>query len=140
MIVLDTNVLSAMMRVSAEPAVEHWLDRQTIESVWTTTITIFEVNFGLALLARGRRRNQLEEAFSRAIRDILDGRVLPFDYEAASAAAALAAERQQTGNPIEIRDAEIAGIVRSRRATLATRNTRHFSGLDISIIDPWQAG
>ncbi|MGC2200164.1 MAG: PIN domain-containing protein, partial [Stellaceae bacterium] len=103
MILIDTNVLSAMMRVAGEPAVERWFDAQPPESIWTTAITIFEIRFGLALLAPGRRRDRLCEAFDRAIDDILGGRVLPFDRTAAETAATIAAKQRQIGRPVEIR-------------------------------------
>ena len=139
MILLDTNVLSAMMRVAGEPAVERWFDAQPPESVWTTTITIFEICFGLALLAPGRRRDRLRDAFDRAIDELLGGRVLPFDQTAAETAATIATKLRQIGQPVEIRDVEIAGIALARKARLATRNTRHFRGLGIILINPWQA-
>jgi predicted nucleic acid-binding protein len=138
MILLDTNVLSAMMRVAGEPAVERWFDAQPPESVWTTTITIFEICFGLALLAPGRR-DRLRDAFDRAIDELLGGRVLPFDQTAAETAATIATKQRQIGQPVEIRDVEIAGIALARKASLATRNTRHFRGLGIILINPWQA-
>jgi predicted nucleic acid-binding protein len=136
-IIIDTNVLSAMMRTADEPEVESWLDAQPIESVWTTAITVFEVRFGLALLARGRRRDRLAAAFSRAIDDVLGGRVLPFDQSAAETAAAIAAERRRVGRPVEIRDLQIAGIAKARKARLATRNIRHFENLGVALVDPW---
>lgn len=139
MILLDTNVLSALMRIADEPAVERWLDTQPPESIWTTTVTIFEIRFGLALLAPGRRRDRLCDAFAQAIDDILGGRVLPFDRTAAENAAAIAAQQQQIGRSIEIRDVQIAGVTAARKATLATRNTRHFRNLGIALVDPWQA-
>ncbi len=139
MIVVDTNVLSATMRVAVEPAVERWLDAQPPEAIWTTTITIFEIRFSLALLAPSRGRDRLSAAFDRAIDEILDGRVLPFDRTAAETAAAIAAGQRQIGRSVEIRDVQIAGIAAARKATLATRNTRHFTDLGINIVDPWQA-
>jgi predicted nucleic acid-binding protein len=139
MILVDTNVLSAMMRVAVEPAIERWFDAQPPESIWTTTITIFEIHFGVALLAPGRRRDQLYDAFDRAIGEILGGRVLPFDRTAAETAATIAARQRQIGRPVEIRDVQIAGIVAARKATLATRNTRHFENLGITLVDPWHA-
>jgi predicted nucleic acid-binding protein len=139
MILVDTNVLSAMMRVTVEPAVERWFDGQPPESIWTTTITIFEIHFGLALLAPGHRRDRLYDAFDRAIGEILGGRVLPFDRTAAETAAAIAARQRQIGRPLEIRDVQIAGIVAARKASLATRNTRHFENLGIILVDPWRA-
>ena len=138
MILIDTNVLSAMMRVADEPAVERWFDAQPPDSVWTTTITIFEIRFGLALLAPSRRRDRLYDAFHRAIDDVLGGRVLPFDRTAAETAATIAAKQRQIGRPVEIRDLQIASIAAARKATLATRNTRHFEHLGIILVDPWQ--
>jgi toxin FitB len=139
MILVDTKVLSAVMRAAVEPAVERWFDAQPPESVWTTTITIFEIHFGLALLTPGRRRDRLHDAFDRAIDEILGGRVLPFDRTGAETAAAIAARQRQIGRPVEIRDVQIAGIAAARKATLATRNTRHFENLGIVLIDPWHA-
>src|ERR1700740_1960759 len=102
-------------RVADGPGVERWFDAQPPESIWTTTITIFEVRFGLALLAPGRRRDRLHDAFNNAIDDILGGRVLPFDRTAAEAAAMIAARQRQIGRPVEIRDVEIAGIAAARK-------------------------
>lgn len=138
MILLDTNVLSAVMRATAEPPVEQWLDTLSPESVWTTTITLFEVRFGLMLMADGRRRSLLETAFSTAIDDVLEGRVLSFDHAAAEAAAAMAARCRRAGRTIEIRDVQIAGIAAARRAMLATRNIRHFESLGITLVNPWR--
>jgi toxin FitB len=136
-IVLDTNVLSALMRRDVDPVVVAWLDDQPAESIWTTAVTVFEIRFGLEILADGRRRRQLEEAFDRALEDDFEGRVLGFEQSAALEAASIAARRRQAGQPIEIRDAQIGGIVAARRATLATRNTRHFRDLGIAMVDPW---
>jgi len=137
MIVLDTNVLSAVMRREADPSVVAWLDRQPAESLWTTAVTVFEIRFGLELLAPSRRRRQLEDAFTRALEEDFEGRILAFDHEAAREAAGRAAERRRAGKAVDFRDIEIAGIVSARRATLATRNARHFQGLGIEVVDPW---
>ena len=139
MIILDTNVLSALMQRQPESAVVQWLNNQAGDSVWLTTITIFEVRFGLALLSRGRRRDALETAVERLVADELKHRVLDFDTSAAEAAARLAASRQSVGRPVDFRDTQIAGIALSRKATLATRNERHFADLDIRIVNPWSA-
>lgn len=139
MIILDTNVLSALMRQDANRVVVRWLDSQAAESIWITAVTVFEVHFGLELLTHGRRRRQLEDEFARALDEDFEGRILPFEQSAARAAASIAARRRQGGRPIEIRDALIAGIASARRATLATRNTRHFADLGIALIDPWSA-
>lgn len=138
MILLDTNVISALMRRDPDTAVVAWLDRQPAESIWTTTITVFEVTTGLGLLAHGRRRRDLERSFDALLAEELDGRVQSFDTSAAVAAGEIAAQRQAAGRTLEIRDVQIAGIVTARRAQLATRNTRHFD-LGITLIDPWTA-
>ncbi|MGO9227466.1 type II toxin-antitoxin system VapC family toxin [Mycobacterium sp.] len=137
MILLDTNVLSALMRREPDRAVVAWLDDQPGESIWTTTITILEVRTGIELLEQGRRRRQLEQAFGEVLTEDLGGRVQPFDQPAAEAAASIAAARQRAGRPVEIRDVQIAGIATARRATLATRNTRHFDAVGVNVVDPW---
>ncbi len=137
MIILDTNVLGALMRSVPDAVVVRWLDRQPAESVWITSITLFETRFGLALLPSGRRRQRLESEFDRLLREDLENRVLDFDSAAAVEAASLAAARQKSGRPVDMRDTQIAGIVLARHATLATRNIRHFADLEISIVDPW---
>ena len=137
MIILDTNVLSALMRTAPEAAVVAWLDRQPAESVWITSITLFEAQFGLALLPKGRRRQTLEAAFARLLKEDLENRVLDFDSAAATEAASLAAERQKAGRSVDMRDTQIAGIALARRATLATRNARHFRDLKVPVVDPW---
>jgi predicted nucleic acid-binding protein len=138
-IVIDTNVLSALMRQIPELPVVEWLDRQAAESIWITSITLFEARFGLALLPKGRRRRTLEAAFDKLMVEDLEGRVLDFDQPAAEAAAMLAAERQRDGQSIDMRDTQIAGIVLARRAKLATRNVRHFSDLNVEVINPWDS-
>ncbi|MEA2691244.1 MAG: toxin FitB [Acidobacteriota bacterium] len=137
MILLDTNVISALMRRDPDPMVVAWLDRLPPESVWTTSITVFEVRFGLELLAEGNRRRVLEEAFARALEEDFENRVLPFDQTAAQAAGRLAAEHRRAGRTVEIRDVQIAGIAAARKATLATRNLRHFEGLGLALVNPW---
>jgi predicted nucleic acid-binding protein len=136
-IILDTNVLSALMRTAPEAEVVRWLDHQPAESIWITSITLFETRLGLALLPRGRRRRSLELAFDRLLAEDLENRVLDFDSAAATEAAALAASRQRTGRPVDMRDTQIAGIALARRAKLATRNVRHFQDLSVTVIDPW---
>lgn len=139
MIILDTNVLAALMRTVPEVSVVAWLDRQPAESVWITSITLFEARFGLALLPSGRRRQALEAAFARMLKDDLENRVLDFDSAAATEAASLAATRQKNGRSVDMRDTQIAGIALARRATLATRDVRHFGDLNILVVDPWAA-
>ena len=137
MIVLDTNVLSALMRAEPDAAVIDWLDRQPADSVWLSSTTVFETRLGLALLPKGRRRVGLQHAFERVLAEDLANRVLDFGSMAAATAAHLAADRQRAGRSVDLRDAMIAGIALARRATIATRNTKHFEGLDVPIVNPW---
>jgi predicted nucleic acid-binding protein len=137
-IILDTNVLSELMQTLPEPSVVAWLDRQPAESVWITSITLFEARLGMALLPRGRRRRALEAAFGQLLVEDLEERVLDFDRSAAEAAAALAAGRQLDGRPVDMRDTQIAGIVIARRAKLATRNVKHFADLTADVVNPWK--
>lgn len=138
LILLDTNVLSALMQREPDQTVVAWLDEQPSETVWTTAITVFEVRMGLELLTKGRRRSQLEQEFDRLLIEDFDGRVQLFDRAAADAAGTIAASRQRAGRTVEIRDVQIAGIASSRKATLATRNVRHFEGLGVRLVNPWK--
>jgi len=133
-------MLSALMRSEPEDVVVRWLDRQPAESVWTTSITVFEARFGIALLPQGGRRRTLEQSFTRLLQEDLENRILDFDNAAAGEAAALAATRQKAGRRVDFRDTQIAGIALSRHASIATRNVRHFRGLKIAVVDPWKAG
>jgi predicted nucleic acid-binding protein len=126
------------MQRKPDQAVVAWLDAQPSESVWTTSITVFEIRMGLELLDDGRRRRRLEQEFNRLLGEDLDGRVQLFDRAAADAAGTIAAERQRAGRTVEIRDVQIAGIASARKSTVATRNVRHFEGLRIHLVDPWQ--
>ena len=137
MIILDTDVLSDLMRQAGDPAVVGWLDRQSRFSVWTTSITILEIRFGMALLPFGARRTQLENAFERMVAEKIEERIVPFDTSAAEATAILMADRRQAGRQGELRDTMIAGIAIARRATLATRNRRHFDDLSVPVVNPW---
>ena len=137
MILLDTNVISAFIRPEPDQTVKSWLDLQPPESMWTTSISVYELRFGIELLAVGRRRQLLEEALTKALEEDFDGRVIPFDVAAADAAGRIGATRRQLGRTIEVRDVQIAGIAIAREAKLATRNIRHFEDLGIDLINPW---
>ena len=137
MVLLDTNVVSELMK--AEPAgdVMAWINAAPTAALFVSTITQAEILYGIALVPSGKRR----DALSRAARAVFDnsfrGRILPFDSDAAEAFAALAAERRQAGQPISQADAQIAAIARSRGATLATRNIKDFEGCGIEVVNPW---
>lgn len=140
MIILDTNVLSALMQQQPDVQVVAWLDNQPAESIWISSITLFEARYGLALLAPGQRKSLLQERFDQLLQDDLDNRVLLFDANAATQAAQLAAQRKARGRPVDMRDTFIAGIALARLATLATRNTRHFDDLPVPVVNPWADG
>jgi predicted nucleic acid-binding protein len=136
MIILDTNVLSALMRQVPDRSVIAWLDQQPRTSVWTTSVTVFEVKFGLQILAAGRRRTVLSHAFDELLAKI-GQRVATFDVAAAEQASDLMAERHRKGRPGDLRDTMIAGIALAQHATLATRNTPHFEDAAIPLVNPW---
>ena len=138
MIVLDTNILSALMRKVPETPVVKWLDAQPAASVWITAVTLMEIRFGLLTMPKGRRQNALISAFELMLKTMIEGRIASFDAEAGIHAADLMAQRKRKGRPVEVRDTIIAGIVLANRGTLATRNTQHFADLPLTVINPWE--
>jgi predicted nucleic acid-binding protein len=139
MIVLDTNVISEVMRASPDARVVAWLDEQSTSVLFTTALSQAEILYGLELLPVGRRRNDLFAAALPIFEEDLAGRILPFDSDAALIYPLIAAARRQSGRPISQIDAQIAAIARSRGARLATHNVRDFENCGIAIIDPWMA-
>jgi len=137
MVILDTNVLSELMRQHPERRVATWLDQQAEVSIWTTSLNIFEIRSGIEILPDSRRRTLLEAEFERLIDEDIQRRVVSFDTAAAEQAAGLMAARQRAGRPVELRDTMIAGIVLANHATLATRNIRHFADLTVPVMNPW---
>ena len=135
MIILDTNVLSALMRQTPDKNVIVWLDKQPRTSVWTTSVTILEVRFGLQVMPLGKRRSLLIREFETVL-DKIGYRIAPFDAAAAQQAGDLMASRQKKGRPGDLRDTMIAGIVLAHHATLATRNITHFEDLSVPVINP----
>lgn len=137
MIVLDTNVLSELMRPTPEPKVLAWLEGQAGDVVFTTAISRGEMLYGAHRLPAGKRREEVFLAIEAIFSNDLAGRVLPYDEAAADAHAELAARRRAQGRPSSQSDMMIAGIVRSHGAMLATRNVRDFVDCGISLFDPW---
>ncbi|EZP81802.1 Ribonuclease VapC [Novosphingobium resinovorum] len=137
MIVLDTNVISELMRREPDAAVIAWMGEQPMAGVFTTTLTQAEIFYGLALLPEGRRRDALVAAAQPMFDVDLAGRVLPFDTDAANAYPDIAVGRRKSGQPISQIDAQIAAIVRSRGARLATRNVADFADCGITVVNPW---
>ena len=136
MIILDTNVLSALMYLTPDKKVVAWLDQQPRTSIWTTSVTVLEVRFGLQIMPGRKRRSALIQAFEGVL-DKIGHRVVAFDVAAAQHAGDLMASRRRKGRPVELRDTIIAGIVLAQHAALATRNTAHFDDMSAPLIDPW---
>lgn len=137
MIVLDTNVVSELMRAEPAPAVLAWLRQSSGGSLHTTTVTVAEIRYGIARLPEGRRREALHQAAGE-IFAAFPRQVLPFDLAAANTYADVVAGRESTGNPIDGFDAQIAAICRSQAAILATRNTKDFTDTGIALVNPWE--
>jgi predicted nucleic acid-binding protein len=137
MIVLDTNVISEAMRPNPTARVAHWMTAQNRADLFTTAISEAEVFYGIEKLPAGKKRDRLFDV-ARGIFEIdLEGRILPFDSGAARAFARIAAQRRARGSPMSEADAQIAGIVFSQGARLATRDVSDFHGCEITVIDPW---
>jgi toxin FitB len=137
-ILLDTNVISEVMLPLPDRRVAHWLDLQPRSSVWTTSITVYEIRSGLLAMPAGKRRTVLESKFDQLLQSALQSRILHFDSDAALRAAELCAGRRRQGRPVDARDTMIAGIVLASHATLATRNVRHFEDIAASVVNPWE--
>ncbi|MCX7228271.1 MAG: PIN domain-containing protein [Burkholderiales bacterium] len=137
MIILDTNVLSELLRPAPARQVERWLSAQDGAKVYFTTVGEAELRHGVAILAAGKRRTALTEAIDGLLEEDFRDRILPFDRAAARAYAAIAAERRAAGRPISQFDCQIAAIARARAATVATRNTSDYEACGIELIDPW---
>ena len=137
MILLDTNVVSELMRAAPAEPVLLWLSRQRTTALYTTAITEAEILHGVRLLPAGKRRNAVAAAADAMFREDFAGRVLPFGSDAARAYAHIAAERRRHGRPISHFDAQIAAIAEASGAELATRNTGDFDRCGVKLVDPW---
>ena len=139
MIVLDTNVLSEVLRPVPEPAVLAWLTNQPRASLFTTTVTRGEILYGVRLLSDGKRRRGLWDAARKIFDEDFAGQVLSFDSDAADMYAEIAASRRTAGKPISQFDAMIVATARSRGASLATRNAKDFEDCGTDVVNPWVA-
>lgn len=136
MILLDTNVVSALMNDPPDPAVLSWINRQPRSAIWMTAVTVLEIEWGLKTMPVGNKRERLTAVYESFLRE-LNHRVTAFDHDAAGFAADLMASRQKAGRVTDIRDTMIAGIVLARHATLATRNVAHFIDIPAQVVNPW---
>lgn len=139
MIVLDTNVLSELMRRRPAARVVSWVDEQDASALAITAVTVAELLYGIARLAEGARKTELAAAVDALVHEDFAGRVLPFDAAAAVHYADLVAERERQGRPVSTADGQIAAICRCHGAHLATRNVRDFDATGITVHDPWAA-
>lgn len=139
MIVLDTNVISELMRAEPAPAVLAWIKGQPGSGLFTTTLSQAEIFYGLALLPEGKRREALQAAARAMFETDFADRILSFDTSAAPVYAQIAVARRLAGRPIAQIDAQIGAIARARGARLATRNVKDFEACGIELIDPWRA-
>lgn len=137
MILLDSNVISEIMRPRPDSSVIAWLDEQPQLSVWTTAISVLEIEAGLGVMPPGRRRATMEQKFGLLLDTVFSHRIASFDFAAARQAARLASSRQRSGQTGDWRDTMIAGIAIVHRASLATRNLRHFNDLPTPVVNPW---
>ena len=141
MILLDTNVLSELMRPMPEPRVVNWLDAFPEWDVWISAITVAEIQLGIALLNNGNRKSALADLAEQMFREDFQGRCLPFDYQAAKEYAMIIADKSGTGRPIRVEDAQIAAIAGTADLTLATRNTKDISNISgLELVNPWELG
>lgn len=126
------------MRAAPEPRVRQWLDDQVAAEVWVSAVTVGEIRLGIALLPDGQRKRGLAALAEDMFRDDFRDRCLPYDVEASAEYARIVAARTRRGRPISVEDAQIAAIARSAALTVATRNTKHFAGIDgLPVVNPW---
>lgn len=137
-VLLDTNVVSELMRPVCSPAVLSWLSKQTAAHLYTSSVTVAEILYGIEVLPHGQRRRELLEGAERMLTKVFAGRILVFDEPAARSFSQLAAGRRRQGRPISEMDAQIAAIARVHNATLATRNTADFEGCGVRLVNPWE--
>lgn len=139
MIVLDTNVLSELMRAKPAPEVLEWIDAQPTSQLYISAITVAEILYGIARMADGKRKQSLLDLATLMFVKDFAGRILSFDADAAAHYAGLAAKSEAKGKVVDMADAQIASIAALHDARVATRNVRHFDYLGVSIVNPWQA-
>ena len=137
MIIVDTNVISELFRPVPAKQVETWLADQDGANLYFTTIGEAELRYGVAILPSGKRRTALTRAIEGILEEDFRDRILPFDRPAASAYAAIAADRRALGRPISQFDCQIAAIARAHGASVATRNTSDYESCGVDLLNPW---
>ncbi|HEX4559691.1 MAG TPA: type II toxin-antitoxin system VapC family toxin [Mycobacterium sp.] len=139
MIVLDTNVVSELMRDAPEPRVASWVDRFSASDVLVTAVTAAELLYGVARLPDGRRKRELHIKVEGMLTEDFQDQILPFDAPATTHYAEIVASRERAGRPISMADAQIAAICRNWSAGLATRNVGDFVDTGVEAVNPWDA-
>ncbi|HWV09622.1 MAG TPA: type II toxin-antitoxin system VapC family toxin [Pseudomonas sp.] len=137
MILLDTNVLSELMRLQPAPQVLSWVDAQPANELVICSITVAEILYGIARMPDGKRKQSLLDMATAMFEEDFAGSILSFDAQAAGLYADMAADAEHRGQPVDMADLQIAAIGRLHGAVIATRNTRHFEGLGASLVNPW---
>ena len=137
MILLDTNVVSEMMRLEPASNVKAWFDAQIAETLYLSSVTCAELWLGIALLPPGKRRQNLDNALERTV-TMVQPRILPFDEAAARAYAELNATAQAVGHAVSISDGQIAAIAKTHGFAVATRDTMPFEAAGLTVINPWK--
>ena len=137
MIILDTNVVTELMRPEPSPGVVDWVDRQTASDLWLTAITLAELLYGIGRLADGHRKSTLAGHLEAMVAEDFDHRIAPFDETAAAHYADIVVSRERAGRLISAADAQISAICRSHGGHLATRNTVDFATTGIAVSNPW---
>lgn len=137
MTLLDTNVVSELIRPLADAAVENWIASRPAASLFFSAVGEAELRYGVAIMPAGRRRDVLASAIEAMLREDFSGRILSFDSDAARAYAEIASRRRAVGRSASEADAQIAAIARSRGMALATRNIRDFEDMRIEVLNPW---
>lgn len=138
MILLDTNVVSELMKARPDERVNAWISARPATLLHIASVTQAEILHGILLLPPGKRRTAIQEAAEAMFENDFEHRILPFDSAAAVDYARIASERRKAGRPISQLDAQIAAVARCRRCSIATRNVEDFEDCGVSIIDPWQ--
>jgi predicted nucleic acid-binding protein len=137
MILLDTNVISALMRPQVDPAIVAYLQARPADTLFTASLCEAEIRYGIARLPAGRRRDGLAAAFQTFLAEGFSGRIIAFDSACAIACADIRVRREAAGLPVTIPDAMIAGTARAYGATVATRNIADFAHCGILVENPW---
>lgn len=138
-VLLDTNVVSELIRKSPDPAVEAWVSGHVLEDLYFSAIGEAELRYGAAILPAGRRRETLVSEIEGMLRDAFGDRVLPFDSNAARQFAEIAAKRRSIGRRMAPADCQIAAIARSLNMAVATRNVRDFDDINVEVVNPWKS-